>query len=218
MASSTEPAGKAFFDRIPAKSNVHAADCRDMYDDWASTYDDDLTHASHGYVGPVEAAKAVAQYCNKSKLSVLDAGCGTGLSGIAVKDAIGDDVVIDGIDISTGMLDIARKKNVYRKLDPADLSKTIQLPDDSYDVVVCVGTLTEGHVGPSPALSEFLRMVKRDGLVVATIKNSIWVADGYEAEVQCMKDARSAEVISTDLVPYRQAQGVDARLLVMRKA
>jgi predicted TPR repeat methyltransferase len=217
MATTTEPAGKAFFDRIPATTNEHADECRALYDDWASTYDDDLTDASHGYVGPVEAAKAIVQNCDKGRLTVLDAGCGTGLSGVAVKNAVGNDVVIDGIDISTGMLDIARKKNVYQKLEPADLSKTIQIPDNSYDAVVCVGTLTGGHVGPTPALSEFVRVVKRDGIVVATIKDSGWASDGYEAEVQRMKDARSAQVVSADLVPYRQAQGVDARLLIMRK-
>ena len=142
MSSSTQMAGQAFFDRIPATSNDEADKCQALYDDWAATYDQDLTHASHGYVGPMEAARVIAQNSTRSEQVVLDAGCGTGLSGLAVRAAVGSDTIIDGIDISTGMLEVAAKKSVYRRLEPADLSKPIAIPDDSYDVVVCVGTLT----------------------------------------------------------------------------
>lgn len=188
-----------------------------MYDDWASTYDKDLTDDSHGYVGPVEAAKAISQHCGEGDLLILDAGCGTGLSGVAVKNNVNNRVIIDGIDISTGMLEIARQKDVYRKLAPADLSQAIDISDNSYDVVVCVGTMTEGHVGPVPALSEFVRVLKKGGLVVATIKETIWTTDGHEAEIQRLEKAGSAKVISADSVPYRQGQGVNAKLLIMKK-
>jgi SAM-dependent methyltransferase len=139
-------AGQAFFDRIPATSNDEAEKCQALYDEWAETYDQDLTHASHGYVGPMEAAKVIAQNSTRSGQVVLDAGCGSGLSGLAVRAAVGSDTIIDGIDISTGMLEVAAKKGVYRKLDPADLSKPIAIPDDSYDVVVCVGTLVSSLI------------------------------------------------------------------------
>lgn len=217
MAPNPEPAGKAFFARIPA-TNDKAAECEALYDDWASTYDEDLTDASHGYVGPMEAAKAIAKHSDKSNLLILDAGCGTGLSGVAVRDVLGKSATIDGIDLSKGMLDIARKKNVYRNLKPADLSKPIELADGTYDVVVCVGTMTEGHVGPVPALQEFVRVLKAGGLVVATIKETVWAEDGYEAEVNRLKGAGSVMVVSTDSVPYRQAQGVNANLLIMTKS
>ena len=217
MSSQPQFAGKAFFDRIPATTNDEAAKCQELYDDWAQTYDEDLTHESHGYVGPAEAAKVITQNSRKSGQVVLDAGCGTGLSGLAVTSAVGPDTIIDGIDISNGMLEVAAKKGIYRKLESADLSKSLAILDNVYDVVVCVGTLTGGHVGPVPALSEFSRVVKSGGLVVATVKESVWTSGGYEAEVQRLENDGLVKVSSTVAVPYRQAQGVNAKLLVMRK-
>ena len=61
-------------------------------------------------------------------------------------------------------------------------------------------------------------MVKSGGLVVATVKESVWMSDGYETEVQRLENAGSVTVKSTDSVPYRQAQGVNAKLLVMTKS
>ena len=218
MSSKKEFAGQAFFNRIPATFNDEAEKCQSLYDDWAQTYDQDLTDASHGYVGPAEAAKVIAQNSRRSGQLVLDAGCGTGLSGIAVRSVVGSDTIIDGIDISSGVLEVAAKKGIYRKLEPADLSKPIAIPDGSYDVVNCVGTLTGGHVGPIPALKEFVRIAKSGGLVVATVKESVWTSGGYEREVQRLESEGSVTVKSTDSVPYRQAQGVNAKLLLMAKS
>ena len=218
MSSHPKIAGQAFFDRIPAATNNEAVKCQELYDEWAETYDQDLTDASHGYVGPAEAAKVIAQNSTKNGQVVLDAGCGTGLSGLAVKSAVGPDTIIDGIDISKGMLEVAAKKGIYRKLETADLCKSLAIQDNVYDVLVCVGTLTGGHVGPVPALNEFTRVVKSGGLVVATVKESVWTSGGYEDEVHRLKTIGSVTVSSTDSVPYRQAQGVNARLLVMRKS
>jgi predicted TPR repeat methyltransferase len=218
MSSQPKFAGQAFFDRIPATTNDEAAKCEALYDDWAQTYDQDLTDASHGYVGPAEAAKVIAQNSTKNGQVILDAGCGTGLSGLAIKSAVGPDTIIDGIDISNGMLEVAAKKGIYRKLEPADLSKPLAIPDNVYDGVVCVGTLTGGHVGPVPALSEFTRVVKSGGLVVATVREDVWTSGGYEAEAHRLENIGSVAVLNTDSVPYRQAQGVNAKLLVMRKS
>lgn len=217
MSSTSTYAGKAFFDRIPATANDEAEKCQALYDEWAKTYDEDLSDASHGYVGPFQAAKAIAELSKKDGQTVLDAGCGTGLSGVAVRTALGPSAVIDGIDISTGMLEIAAKKNVYRELQPADLSKDIAIESDKYDVVVCVGTMTGGHVGPSPALGEFVRVLNAGGLVVATIREDVFERGGYEAEVRRIESEGLATVVSTDSVPYREAQGVSAKLLVMKK-
>ena len=218
MASHPTPAGQSFFARIPASTTASAEECRALYDDWAKTYDLDLTDSSHGYVGPINAAKIIADHSTREGQLVLDAGCGTGLSGIAVRDAVGTTTVIDGIDISTGMLAVARDKGVYRKLEVVDLSKGLGIEDGVYDVVVCVGTMTGGHVGPVPALKEFVRVVRKGGLVVATVKESVWTSDGYEDEVKRLEKVGVIKVASTDSMPYREAQGVNAKMLVMMKA
>lgn len=219
MTCIDRPAGQAFFDRIPANHNDAAEQCRTLYDEWADTYDNDLNDPSQGYMGPANAAKAIANAggFDNDRPVILDAGCGTGLSGIAVREIGGPKVTVDGIDISTRMLDIAKTTGVYRKLDPANLSEPLEIATDAYDVVVCVGTLTGGHVGPVPALREFVRVCKPGGLVVSTVKEAVWSSMGYKAESERLRDESHADVLSTESVPYRQGQGVNAIMLVIRK-
>jgi predicted TPR repeat methyltransferase len=52
--------------------------------------------------------------------SVLDLGCGTGLAGVAIRPFC-DRLV--GMDLSSGMLEVARAKGVYDRLAVAELSE-----------------------------------------------------------------------------------------------
>ena len=84
------------------------------------------------YVAPAVTAQAVVAANGNITGSVLDAGCGTGLVGVALSQAGAK--TIDGIDISSGMLDVARKSEVYSDLTVVDTSKVIDKQDQSYDV------------------------------------------------------------------------------------
>lgn len=68
---------------------------------------------------------------------------------------------IDALDISQNMLDEAKKLNVYKQFFCAPLSADpiAEIATDQYDALICVGTLTVGHVKPV-ALDEILRVVK----------------------------------------------------------
>lgn len=92
-------------------------------------------------------------------LRILDAGAGTGIVGKVLQDL--GYTNIDALDISQKMLDEAKKLNVYKKFFCAPLSAE-PIPDiatDQYDALICVGTLTVGHVKPV-ALDEIVRIVK----------------------------------------------------------
>lgn len=68
---------------------------------------------------------------------------------------------MDALDISQKMLDEAKKLNVYKKFFCAALSAEpiAEIPANQYDGLICVGTLTVGHVKPV-AFDEILRVVK----------------------------------------------------------
>jgi SAM-dependent methyltransferase len=186
-------------------------DARALYDEWAEHYDTDLTDASQDYVAPRLAADTVVRVAGTG-VTVLDAGCGTGLVGAALAErGVG---VLDGVDVSPGMLERARATGAYRSLEPADLTWPLPTPGHSYDVVVCVGTLTHGHVGPD-ALTEFLRVTRPGGHVVATVLDDVWESGGYRATVDDLVAAGRAELVSADLTPYRAGVGVEARMLVL---
>jgi ubiquinone/menaquinone biosynthesis C-methylase UbiE len=118
------------------------------------------------------------------------------------------------MDLSGEMLNVAEKTGVYRQLETADLCKDVRKDDNTYDAVVCVGTMTTGHVGPSPALSEFARITKPGGGIIATILPQLWQAKGFEAEVQRLAQVGTVQVVSTQVKPYRRGQ--DAHYLVLR--
>jgi len=198
------------FDRIYNLKGLD--DCRSTYDEWATNYDKDVS--GEDYVGPALAAQAVLNTLKGNiNGTVFDAGCGTGLVGVALKKLGAKD--IDGADLSEGMIRVAEQTGAYRHLTTVDLSKAIDKPDDTYEVVTCVGTLTQAHVGPDPALKEFVRISKKGGVVVATILDNIWVPGGYEAEVQRLANGKQIEVVSTDLQGYRS--NLKARMIILRK-
>lgn len=186
-----------------------------LYDKWASTYNDDVMGPTTRYVGPRITAEAVLANNGKIDGQVLDAGCGTGLSGVAL--AQHGAKIIDGIDVSPGMLKLAKDTGVYRDLWPVDMTKPIEQPDEFYDVVTCVGTFTTGHVGPTPALPELVRVMKRGGLLVATILDTLWKPEGFEAEVNRLRDIGAVDVLSTKVDDYRQGDNARAVMLVMRR-
>merc|ERR1712000_708165 len=171
--------------RVYGATNVN--ETKALYDEWAASYDKEMAKEDQDYVGPVLAAAHVLKHLGtpsiQADIEILDAGCGTGLAGIALAQLGAQKV--DGVDLSPGMLDIARKAGVYRHLDTAD-------------AICCVGTLTQGHVGPV-ALDEFVRITKPNGFVVSTILGSIYESGGYEAKIESLVNQGRVQLISKEL-------------------
>ncbi|KAL4865536.1 hypothetical protein BDV12DRAFT_174504 [Aspergillus spectabilis] len=190
--------------------------CMKLYDDWAASYNTDLADESQNYTAPILTAHTALQAISNPKATVLDAGCGTGLVGEALaKGSSG--LIIDGADLSPPMLKIAKDTGVYRNLMQVDLTQPLEQPDESYDLITCCGTFTQGHVGPDPALREFVRLVKAGGIIVATVLQEIWLSGGYKAEVEKLEAEGLARVVSTEVKDYRKGAGDKATFLVLRK-
>ncbi|WP_193517288.1 class I SAM-dependent DNA methyltransferase, partial [Nocardiopsis kunsanensis] len=82
------------------------AEAESTYDEWAGTYDHDTTEGL-GYIAPQRAAERLSRLLpDRPRAEVLDAGCGTGLVGQALAGHGFE--VVDGLDLSQAMLDIAR--------------------------------------------------------------------------------------------------------------
>lgn len=194
-----------------------------VYDEWAATFDADMSLDGQDYVAPERAAAAVFKALASSpnvgrELQVLDAGCGTGLQGVKLFQhpaATAVKLNVDGVDVSPGMLNVARKTGLYRSLETVDLTKAMKVENGKYDVVICVGTLTYGHVGPE-VLSEFARVVRPQGIIVSTVVDGIWETQGYKEEVERLRQEGVVDVLSTEEEDYRRKPGVRARMVVLR--
>lgn len=199
-----------------------------LYDEWATTYDKDVIEGEE-YKAPPLIAQSILTHLSPShtttspsgttttiapSVRILDAGCGTGLVGVCLAKL--GATHIDGIDLSPGMLTLARKTGAYTTLEPADLTQPLKAPTASYDVVSCVGTFTAGHVGPQ-CLDELVRVVKTGGLLVATVLEEIWKPLGFEARVWGLRDEGLVEVVGAGLMPYRTKHKALAREVVLRK-
>ncbi|ASY73916.1 class I SAM-dependent DNA methyltransferase [Sinorhizobium fredii] len=169
------------------------ADClAQYYRKWADSYELDVDREC--YCGPsivAELAGAVqAAYIRteRAATAILDAGCGTGLLGIQLEHL--GFRLIDGFDLSEAMAEMARQTGVYRNVeDDIDLNRPLSdYSSASYDMTVCCGVFTLGHVHPH-ALGELARVTRPNGFVIASTCKRYAGAMSFEDEVMHLQEA-----------------------------
>lgn len=186
---------------------------RALYRVWAQTYDSMLVRRL-GYHAPQLAANALASELADDADTVLDVGCGTGLTAQALLDL--REVTIDGIDFSSEMLKRAREKNIYRDLMRSDVTKPLPVPDRTYDAAISSGLFTHGHVGAN-ALPHILKAIRTDGLFAFTVNLKIWESGGFDKALDGLTAKGEIEVLShVQESQYRIIKGQPVHTLVVR--
>jgi predicted TPR repeat methyltransferase len=129
--------------KIPIYKLKKTEEVMKYYDEWGieNKYDQDMIDWK--YSGPMETVEIFKKHAKNKDIKIYDAGCGTGLVGVELKK-FGYNKY-DGADLSQKLLDLV-PKNLYQNLSKVDLNKPIDLNDNTYDAVMCVGTFTFGHV------------------------------------------------------------------------
>ncbi|XP_073472660.1 methyltransferase-like protein 27 isoform X3 [Aquarana catesbeiana] len=78
-----------------------------------------------------------------------------------------------GLDGSAGMLEVAKKKQLYQELKLCMLGQdSLPFDSDEYDAVIIVGALSDGQV-PVSVVLELLRVTKPGGLVCLTTRSNV---------------------------------------------
>ncbi|MDJ0930958.1 class I SAM-dependent methyltransferase [Breoghania sp.] len=188
-------------------------DISNVYSDWAKSYEED-TLSGMGYVAPALAAEALTRNVGDDA-RVLDAGCGTDLVGLEISRRC--KATVDGRDLSQAMLDEAKAKEVYDDLQTADLTKPLDIEDDSYEGVICVGVFTSGHVGPK-ALDELSRVAKPGAPVIVTMHENGWTSDGYFEHLKGMERRGLVTIRGISESAYHEKEGMTCRLCVLEAA
>ena len=80
--------------------------------------------------------------------------------------------------------------NIYKKLEKIDLNKTLKFNTNIYDVVICVGTFTYGHVKPQ-ALDELIRIIKNKGIICFTINEGVYEKYGFDSKITELTNNKS---------------------------
>ncbi len=176
------------FDAIKEAHHLsyNAPQIEKYYDTWSDNYDQDVSNEE--YKGPEFIAEYLEKMLTKKlnidpsdkSFSILDAGCGTGLVGLALHNK--GFVRIDGFDLSHQMVEQAKKTNAYKSLTGGcDMNGTIDsYQNDQYDVTICCGVFTLGHVAPT-ALEELIRITKPGGLMIISTRKSYYDTTDYQA-------------------------------------
>lgn len=183
------------------------------YSEWAADYDKDLVEEM-GYVAPETTSKLLQQYVRDPQAEILDAGCGTGLVGEALHRA--GFCHLEGLDYSRDMLEQARRKGVYQALHQADLTATLDFPDDRFDAIVSVGTFTCGHVGPE-AFAELIRITRPGGYICFTVREQAWDTDGYRPAMDELENTGAWERLEERTTDYIPREGAECVVCVYRK-
>ena len=151
------------------QGSADPADVAAYYDEWAQRYDADLD--GWAYRAPAVVAGVVMEHAPQAHI-VLDAGCGTGRSGRALRSA-GYRRELHGIDVSEDSLVIARKSDAYSSVAPGNLQEPVAFETDSFDALICVGVMT--YVPEVEACwREFCRVVRPGGVIVVTQREDLW--------------------------------------------
>lgn len=126
------------------------------YWDWrASSYD-----SSPGHVGLPEVWKEALANVFEEKMRILDVGAGTGFIALLLTE-LGHEVV--GVDMSKGMLEVARNKARQKGLQiEFKLGDAENLPfaDNSFDAVICRHLLWT-LPNPQKAVNEWSRVARK---------------------------------------------------------
>ncbi|THB63202.1 MAG: class I SAM-dependent methyltransferase [Desulfovibrio sp.] len=180
----------------------------EAYSRWAEDYDKD-TVETMGYVAPLHAAKALDARLGSKQARILDAGAGTGLVGEMLNQAGYHN--IDALDISREMLDIAATKQVYQNLIQADMSQTLDVDDNAYDAVVCVGTFTYGHVR-AEAFNELVRITNPEGFICFTVREGAYEAYDYRKHMVRLEAQEVWELLEMTREDYLVKEKVQSLL------
>ena len=184
-----------------------------VYDRWSQTYDADMSAA--GYRHPTICLALLARHLPRGAEPLLDAGAGTGLIGEWL--AITGYPNVEALDISQGMLDKAAAKGAYTALHRLALGDALPFADDAYAGIVSAGVFTSGHVGVE-GLDELVRICRSGGVIVLTVKNTLW--QGGFAERIAALEAQGVLTRVEETRPYASMPGeadtVPSRGVVLR--
>jgi len=179
---------------------------RAMYDRWAKVYDRDLTDGE--YQQPARCAAALRGHVSSTDLTVLDVGCGTGLSGLALKNA--GYHAIDGCDLSQGMLDRAAELEIYGRLFTCDLNQPpLDVDVGAYDAVTAVGVFSFGHIMPE-AVEELLRVTKPGGAIIIGLNDHFYEEGTLTAKLEELETSGHLKIIKRehgDHIPKNDLKG-----------
>ncbi len=187
-------------------------DTQKLYDDWAASYDAEVSE--NGYATPGRTAKALRKHIKEIDAPILDFGCGTGLSGLALK--LEGFEVIDGMDPNSEMLDLARGKNLYRSLTLMDIDDDAPVAQGSYSAIAAIGVIGTG-AAPASTFDLLMNALDKGGLLAFSFNDHALADRQYTCRLNQWLDCGAARLLHLDYGPHLPKQNINSNVYVLEK-
>jgi len=109
-----------------------------IFNDFSSHYDSKMRD-NLSYQAPERVQELIqAGIGDVTGLEILDIGCGTGLSGVSLRERAARLV---GIDLSPEMIKLAQERGIYDQLEVAEITEWLDQSTAQFDLIVCCDCL-----------------------------------------------------------------------------
>ena len=156
----------------------------ELFDRYASTFDEHLRNTLQ-YTLPEKITDAVAALRPNLPMDILDLGCGTGLCGPLLKPWAR---WLAGIDLSPAMIEQAKAREVYDRLEVCDLVDALRKADRSFDLLIAADVLL--YLGDlSGVFDAATRALRPGGLFAYSVESG--AGDRYYLQAKSKRFAHS---------------------------
>lgn len=190
-----------------------AQSTRKLYDEWADSYEAEVRE--NGYATPCRCADALAGFIGDPHRPVLDFGCGTGLSGLALK--LAGFTTIDGIDPSFEMLEEARAKNLYRNTQRIEPGIALSHTPGDYAAIAAIGVIG-ASAAPISVFDIVMDGLAANGQFVFSINDYALQDPANEAKMQSYLEQNRAILLFKEYGDHLPGIGLNSNVYVIEKS
>lgn len=199
-----------FLDKAYDTTGVAAT--RDLYTNWAASYDDEVSQ--NGYATPGRCADALKAETQDFSAPILDFGCGTGLSGLAL--TLAGFSTIDGMDLTQDMLDKAAEKRLYRALSLSDPSALFPVKPNDYGVICAIGVIGAG-AAPVQVFDMLFDALGQSGKFVLSYNDHTLEDPEFEARIASAVNAGNVKILFEEYGDHLPGIGMKSKVYVLEK-
>ncbi|XP_060598213.1 uncharacterized protein LOC132752000 [Ruditapes philippinarum] len=184
-------------------SKMSPTQLAEYYSSWAENmgYEKDMNECKFRASSIVADEMAACFPEKRDQLHIMDIACGTGRVGTAL--AAYGFTNIDGLDSSSGMLNVCMKTGHYHNLYEEYCGyNTLPIQDDVYDCLGVAGGIGGGHI-PCSGIMEMIRIVKPGGLIIIAMRK--------EFEERVGKDIEDMDALISTVENKNKAELVERR-------